>query len=91
MSVRRMLAEIDSDELTEWMLVYRQDPWGGFRSDLQAGIVASTMANTMRGKRGKPCKAIDFIPKFEQRKPQGLQEMLATMKAFAKAHNAQVK
>lgn len=86
-----MLAEIDSDELTEWMLIYRQDPWGGFRSDLQSGIVASTMANTMRGKGGRALSAKDFMPKFEQPKPQGMQEMLATMRAFAHAHNARMK
>ena len=91
MSVKRLLLEVDSAELTEWMLVYRQDPWGGFRSDLQAGIVASTVANSMRGKGGKAFSAKDFMPKFEPPKKQGHAEMLATMKAFAHAHNARMK
>lgn len=84
------MQEVDSRELTEWMLIYREDPWGGFRSDLHAGIVASTMANVMKSK-GKSYAPKDFMPKFEPPKQQGLKEMLAVMKAFAHSHNSRLK
>ena len=43
------------------------DPWGGERGDLQAGIIASTIAqvNAAKGKRFKPA---DFMPKFGARR-----------------------
>jgi predicted transcriptional regulator len=36
-------------------------------SDFRAGIIASTIANVNRGKRKKPYKPADFMPKEEIR------------------------
>lgn len=44
------------------MAFYRLEPFGDERADLRAGIVASTVANSNRGKRGKITKATDFMP-----------------------------
>lgn len=82
---------MDSEEISEWVAMYRIMPFGEERSDLRAGIIASTTANVMRGKGGKVFSPSDFMPNFEPKKPQGLKEMLATMKAFAHAHNARMK
>ena len=53
MTVRELLARIDSKELSEWMAYYELNPFGTVRDDLQAGIIASTIANVNRGKNDK--------------------------------------
>ena len=42
------------------------EPQGEERADLRAGIVASTVANTNRGKGKKAFEPVDFMPKFDQ-------------------------
>lgn len=61
-----MLARMTSRELTEWMAFYQLEPFGPERGDLQAGIVASTVANVNRDpKKTKAFKPEDFLPTFE--------------------------
>ena len=60
-----MLAEISSALFAEWLAYSRIEPWGEERADLRAGIVASTIANVNRGKKGKEFSPADFMPKFE--------------------------
>ncbi len=60
-----MLAEMTSAQFAEWMAYAQLEPWGEERADLRAGIIASTQANVMRGKKGKPFKPQDFMPTFE--------------------------
>jgi hypothetical protein len=54
---------ISSEELTEWAAYYQIDPFGSHRADIQAGVVASTMAN-IHAKRGHSFTPADFIPQF---------------------------
>lgn len=64
MTVRELLAQTDSRELSEWMAYYRLEPWGCEVEDLRAGIIASTIANANRDpkKQRKPFQPSDFIP-----------------------------
>ena len=43
-------------------------PFGDERSDLQAGIIASTIANVHRGKNTSAFKPEDFMP-YSKREP----------------------
>jgi hypothetical protein len=71
MTVGELLARIDSRELTAWMAYERvAGPLGPERADMQAAIIASTIANANRGKRGRAFKPEDFIPKWDQIRPQ---------------------
>ena len=63
-SVRELYSRLTSSEITEWISYYRLDPWDGGRGDLQAAIVASTVANVNRGKNSTPMKPGDFMPDF---------------------------
>ena len=54
---------MDSRELTEWMAFDLVEPIGGRRSDYQAAIIASTVANANRGK-GRAMNPDDFIPEY---------------------------
>jgi len=56
--------------LSEWQAVYSESPFGDERSDLQAGIIASTIANVNRDpKKGEPFKPADFMPFVKIEKP----------------------
>ena len=66
MTVRELLARIDSRELSEWMTYYLEDPFGSERDDLQAGIIASTVANANTGK-GKAFQPQDFMPYIKEK------------------------
>jgi len=64
-------------ELAEWMAYERvAGPIGDARGDVQAAIVASTVANANRGRGTKRATPKDFIPEWDRR-PQTWQEQLA--------------
>lgn len=72
-----LLARISSRELTEWMLYYQVEPFGEERGDLRSAVVAATVANTQRGKKGRPFKPAAFMPQFEKaRQEHGWEEQL---------------
>lgn len=67
MTVRELLDRVDSRELTEWMAYeHVTGPFGPDRSDIHAGIIASTVANASKGKRGKKFEPKDFIPQWDK-------------------------
>lgn len=78
MTVRELLARIDSRELSEWV-AYEQitGPLGPERSDIHAGIIAATIANSNRGKGSKKAKPADFIPKWDKPKQDTAQQLTA--------------
>ncbi len=63
-TVRELLGAMDSRELSEWMAFDLVEPIGGRRGDIQAAIVASTIANVNRGKGKKALQPADFIPEY---------------------------
>ncbi|MHA1809372.1 MAG: phage tail assembly protein T [Candidatus Heimdallarchaeaceae archaeon] len=72
MTVAEMLSRMSSSELTYWHEVYKQDPFGEWRDDVRTGIISSTIATVMSGKKHK---IEDFIVKFEDAKKQSPDEM----------------
>lgn len=44
--------------LADWQI----EPWGDYRTELAAAIVASTIANVHRAKDAKPFSPADFMP-----------------------------
>jgi hypothetical protein len=82
MTVRELLARIDSKELAEWMVYYSLDPFGNERGDLQAGIIASTVANANSGK-GRAFQPSDFMPYADGKQEQTANDMKATLNTMA--------
>lgn len=78
MSVRELLAKVDSRELAEWMAYYTLDPFGSVRTDLNAGVIAATVANAHKGKSGRPFQPADFMP-FVEKEEQTEDEMKAIL------------
>ena len=83
MTVRELLQRIDSRELAEWMAYYSTEPFGGTRGDLQAGVIASTIANVNKGKRGKAFTPGDFMPLMKKPK-QTVTDQINILNAMAK-------
>ena len=85
MTVRTMLASMDSKELSEWAAYYSIEPFGYFRSaDLPAGIVASTIANCNRTRNSKTFTPKDFmlVGEHAQDKPMEEDEMQNILQAM---------
>lgn len=62
MTIRRLLAEMDSLELTRWEAYERvYGPLGGLRGDYQAALVASMIANVNRREDAEPMPIDDFL------------------------------
>lgn len=61
-----MLRAMSARQFEEWAVFYAQDPWGEFRADLRAGIVASTLANIHRKPRAPAFLPVDFMPYVER-------------------------
>lgn len=48
-------------EFVEWMAFYETEPFGGTRGDIQAALVAATIANTNRKRNSRAVKPSDFL------------------------------
>lgn len=61
MTVSRLERELPYRELLEWMDEYRRNPWGSWRDNAHAGMIAATVANVFRGDKGRPLTFEDFM------------------------------
>jgi hypothetical protein len=59
------MSEMSSSEFTEWMAFAELEPFGEWRADLRAGIIASTIANVNRSADSDALTPKDFMP-FER-------------------------
>lgn len=77
MTVRELLARMNSRELAEWMAYYRLEPFGELRADVRAGMVASTIANVHRQPGKAPFGPLDFLA-FPEPQPKAEPEDMNT-------------
>lgn len=67
MTVRRLLDEIDSSELTEWIAFSVIEPFGPEADDYRAGVMPALHANSNRRDSGaRPFRPRDFFPWSQQ-------------------------
>ena len=69
MTVRRLLAETGSAELSEWR-AYEQiaGPLGGVRGDVNAAMISAAIVAVNRGKGQRAPKLADFMPRWDRTK-----------------------
>ena len=67
MTVRQLLSQIDSAELSEWMAYSTLEPFGESVADYRHGIAVAALANVNRDhkRRREPFVPEDFIPWHE--------------------------
>jgi len=69
------------------MAYYAIEPFGQYPEYLRTGIVAATIANVYKGKKGRSFKAEDFIPKepeIRESKRQSMADMKKVLQQIAK-------
>ena len=66
MTVAELLDRVSSRELSEWMMFYKEEPFGYETDMLGHAVTASTIANVNRKKGSKALTPQEFIPKFKQ-------------------------
>jgi hypothetical protein len=83
MTVGELLARVSAAELTDWMAYERiSGPLGAGRADLQAGIIAATVANVNRAKGKRAYRPDEFIPRFDRPRATTPQQMANFLKAL---------
>lgn len=66
MTVRQLLEEIDSSELTEWIAYSVIEPFGPEADDYRAGVMPALHANSNRRDGSKAFRPRDFFPWSQQ-------------------------
>jgi hypothetical protein len=83
MTVAEMLGKCSAQELTDWAAFEHIDgPLGAVRGDIQAGIVAATIANVNRGKSSRHFKPADFMPQWDRpgaRTPEAMRSLMIAL------------
>jgi len=74
----------------DWMAYNTCSPIGEWRADHRAAMIACTMANVMRGKKGRRARMKDFMPDFGPKvvHRQSIEEMKANLMGFTAAYQA---
>lgn len=83
-TVRELKARMGMDEFLDWQIVYSMEPFGPQRGDMQAGIIASTICNALRGKNGKATKPGDFVLEFGPKKGKTVKQEQAFFMGLTK-------
>jgi len=88
MTVRRLLSEIDSPELSEWVAYYNIEPFGEERADLRQAITTCTLSNRWRAENEPPNKVGDFMmfsdrPYYQQSEAE-MKMALDTLATFSR-------
>jgi len=87
MTVGELEVRMSGSELAEWMVYYAAEPFGTFRDNVHAGLIAATLANIHRKKGTKPLTFNDFMlqdPSHARRR--STREALTWFKSVAKKH-----
>lgn len=89
MRLGRTLGELgetmSSAEFSLWLALYKRAPWDETRADINAGIIAATIANyagKMRGESVPPASPADYMPFIE--KPTVVEQEPDPLEFFAK-------
>lgn len=84
---------MSSEEFAEWVAFDRMSPGEPERSDLQSAMVASVIANSNKGKKGKPYGLDDFMLKFKKddRVPVTGREIGVKLKSWLSQYNLGLK
>ena len=82
-----LLRVLNSRQISEWQAWFAIEPFGQYPEYLRAGIIAATIANVHKGKKGRSLKAEDFIPKepeIREPKRQSMAEIKKVLQQIAK-------
>jgi len=85
MTVSELEQRMGASELSEWMLFWSTDPWGSYRDNIHAGLIAATLANIHRKKSAPAVSFTDFmLTDSDSHRKKKTNETIAWMRAVAK-------
>lgn len=79
-----MLEAMPARQLNRWLAYYSLEPFGAVRGDIQAGVIASTVANVHRGKTQTAFTPNDFLPNFKPKPKQTGAQIAAALNSISK-------
>lgn len=84
-TIENLKERMSYSEFVDWCIYYRVEPWGFYLDHLHAGIIASTVHNSVPGRKRGQMKTPDkFMPLFEKaKKQQTKEELLFIMSSIA--------
>ena len=82
MTLAQLLNNISSKELSEWIAFSNIEPFGEFRADIRAAMIACVMANSWRGSNQPAFKISDFMITFNNKKEQTVDEIKSILKQY---------
>jgi hypothetical protein len=83
MTVEELLHRMSSRELSEWMALYKLEPFGAEADFLGHAITAHTTYSVNRGKNSKKLDVKDFVPDFEkQAKPHSIDDLISKVETM---------
>lgn len=87
-----MMERMPSSEFEEWKILYQIEPFGDKRGDIQAALIAQTVANMLRDPKAKAYPLDMFLLSFEPKpkpKPQTAEQIMQIMLIVQAQQNAQ--
>jgi hypothetical protein len=84
MTVGRLLEEIGSAELAEWLAFYDREPWGCAVDDLRAGTNPAVTINMNRDRDSDPVGPMEFFPWNKPAEPDPEEERAKVERAIRK-------
>jgi hypothetical protein len=82
-TVGELECSLSPRELADWQAYYLLEPWGAWRDNYHAGLVAARLSNLFRGKKAKPVSPADFF--YEYSAPQKSQTNCESFKVLLMA------
>lgn len=67
---------MSSYEFSEWLALYGMEPFGDSRADFRSALICSVLANINTPSGKKRPKIADFMPSFEEKPKQSVEEMM---------------
>ncbi len=85
MTVSELDQRMSSEEYSNWVAFYELEPFGPYRDNLHAGIIASILANIHRAKGSQAMKATDYLLVHpDDRRDKDTRKTLNLMRMVAK-------
>jgi len=81
------LEQLSSIQLAEWEAYYQLEPFGEYQEFWRTGLLASMIANALRGKGQPSARPEDFIPEtFKPPRPQQTKKFLRDVLSVQLGH-----
>ena len=84
-----LLERLPGRLMLEWMAFYTLEPFGGNSQFIGHAITAATIANIFRKRNSKAVRPDEFMPHFEPKREQTVDEQKQVAAMFTMAMNAQ--